>query len=216
MRRAHRSGRTTGSNRTAGSSGGAGDSQDRRALLGRRELLERRDSRITRAGGGSRTSRTSRRNWAAAGEQGPIGPMGPAGPAGHGSVLRGRLGARRRHYQDGERFYRRPPLCRNIPNHDSADTTRAVPRDGRVCRLRQTRLRRIASYDKSGLDASHAIVVEIRDLTGHSSIASSTSSSWSAPQSPKAPLVFRTPQRLALAVQTRWSALRVGLTAGGM
>jgi hypothetical protein len=99
------------------------------------------------------------------GEQGPVGPMGPAGPAGTGPFfvagwVRADAGVR---YGGGYTVVRLSPGTYRI-------TIPATPL-GRflvttVSPVLANALARVVSYDKSGLDLSHAIVIEIHDLTG--------------------------------------------------
>jgi hypothetical protein len=101
------------------------------------------------------------------GEPGPVGPMGPAGPAGTGPFyIAGwvRADATIRH---GSGF--------TVVRIATGSYRIAIPAttSGRFLVTVATptafnAVARIVSYDKSGLDASHAIVIEIRDLAGAS------------------------------------------------
>lgn len=99
------------------------------------------------------------------GEQGPVGPMGPAGPAGTGPFyIAGwvRADATIRHGNGFGVVRTAMGTYRiTIPPTQSGRflVTVASP-------VAANAIARIVSYDKSGLDSSHAIVVEIRDLTG--------------------------------------------------
>jgi hypothetical protein len=99
------------------------------------------------------------------GEQGPIGPMGPAGPAGTGPFFVAgwvradasiRTGTGFTVVRMGAGTYRitipATPLGRFLVTTISPVSANAIAR--------------VVSYDKSGLDSSHAIVIEIHDLTG--------------------------------------------------
>jgi hypothetical protein len=99
------------------------------------------------------------------GEQGPAGPMGPVGPAGTGPFFIAGWVRADASIRTGNGF----TVVRL-----SAGTYRiTIPPTplGRflvttVSPVLPSAIARVVSYDKSGLDASHAIVIEIHDLTG--------------------------------------------------
>jgi hypothetical protein len=99
------------------------------------------------------------------GEQGPIGPMGPAGPAGTGPFFVAGWVRADATIRTGSGF-----TVVRLSAGTYRITIPATPL-GRflvttVSPVWPSAIARVASYDKSGLDSSHAIVIEIHDLTG--------------------------------------------------
>jgi hypothetical protein len=99
------------------------------------------------------------------GEQGPAGPMGPAGPAGTGPFFIAGWVRADATIRTGSGF-----TVVRLSAGTYRITIPATPL-GRflvttVSPVWPSAIARVASYDKSGLDASHAIVIEIHDLTG--------------------------------------------------
>jgi hypothetical protein len=99
------------------------------------------------------------------GEQGPIGPMGPAGPAGTGPFFAAgwvRADASVR-FGGGYTIVRLSPGTYRITIPPTPLGRFLVTT---VSPVLANAVARVVSYDKSGLDSSHAIVIEIHDLTG--------------------------------------------------
>ena len=99
------------------------------------------------------------------GEQGPVGPIGPAGPAGTGPFYAAGWVRADASVRMGTGF-----TVVRLAAGTYRITIPATP-SGRflvttVSPVSANAIARVVSYDKSGLDASHAIVIEIHDLTG--------------------------------------------------